>query len=312
MNWDFWNYEELTADDFRALAGLDTQGLELERLKAEAVRIAEDNDDIEMNGRDRRELEALFALVNGAQGKRQAEFNAAEAGRSAPRVIFDEFAEALDQGERALGGLIGGAGDIAGMAGRNPKTALGIGGFLWMMKNGGLEGGLSELVNAGIIVAAAYVLCKIFAPEYAERIEAAVGPKVKEIFNKLNGGDQMAPKIGREEIEKRKREFIKMGKAVAGKLEGLSPEEADRVTRNLSSLERSALQSYMVTLTPEEAEALTRGVVGDVALSQARHGASPQLADRATSSPQDFDKILNSTMSAALEDWKRRNHIVTR
>ena len=59
-----------------------------------------------------------------------------------------------------------------------------------------------------------------------------------------------------------------------------------------------------VHLTAEEAEAVARGAVGDVALQTAKHGVSPKMADKVTRQDgKDFDAVLDGFIKSAMKDY---------
>ena len=251
-------------------------------LRLEAKHIVQTNAAVVLEGRSKEEARLLFDLVQEETAKKQQKQAIAEANRSAPMVLLDETAEFTDHAER-----------MAATALSHPIMA---GGALMALKGGG--GG--DLFGKGLKVALIALATYFMAPELFEKMTTALG--IRDYFNKPPTTPVWVGKS-------RQKKAIESVPAGADELDtaadGLGTDTPTVAAENKPSTEGEPEMSLdqgkteagaAVHLTAEEAEAVARGAVGDVALQAAKAGArgvSPEMADKVTRQDgKDFDAVL--------------------
>ena len=170
----FERLAQLTPEELRELGGMDVSGLDMARLKGEARRIVEDNETVQLSGRDRRELKALFVLVRAETKEKHR-----DAEPSAPVALLDATASAVTNVERLAGAGLRGIGTVSGALADNPKMAVGALGLRYFIKDGGAGG----LMKGGFMVAVIYMLLKAAGSPLAGEMEKVGG----DLLAKLNG-----------------------------------------------------------------------------------------------------------------------------
>ena len=197
----FEKLAQLTPEELRELGSMDVSALDMVKLKAEAHRIVEDNATIQLCGREREELQALFALVRAETEEKQREVEP-----SAPVALLDATASAVTNAERAVSSGLRGAGSVAGALADNPKLAIGAAGLGFLMKGGG--GGL---MKAGILVACFYMLLKLNGSPESLALAGKMETAGRGLLAKLTGGKpgpsvEMADKVTAAPVIKQRRQ----------------------------------------------------------------------------------------------------------
>ena len=227
--------------------------------------------------------------------------------------LLDETAEAVTHAENGAAAMLKAGNGLAGMTAEHPLMA---GGLLMALMNGG--GG--NLLGTGFKVALLGLGLYMLAPELFEKVATGLG--IRQYFGDppktpiwKGHGDTQLTVSNTERVELHaESEVGKDGKKATVTADGLGTEPVPKVSENepesqgepeMSQEPGKTEAGAAVHLTAEEAEAVARGAVGDVAVQAAKHGVSPKMADEVTRADgKTFDDVLDGFVANAMKNYR--------